>query len=283
MVTQRAWLESAWRNDTAHRTLGPPRRAQRWVCGFVLKPTGGGYADRIVSDYIIVYVLRGSGRFADASGHWHKVAAGDLLQHAPRQRYSLLPDADGRWAEVYIAADGSFDRVLRATDYRAVDHPVLHPGLESQLVERFEQVHHALRSADDATLECLPAWLLETVLIARGLEHRGGADPHARWVQQACRLLGGDLEHRRNLPGVAEELGVGYERFRKLFVERMGLSPREYRIRRRIDRARELIQQDGLSNKAVAYALGYADPFVFSKQFKQVVGISPAEFRKKMR
>jgi AraC-like DNA-binding protein len=75
-------------------------------------------------------------------------------------------------------------------------------------------------------------------------------------------------------------MGLSYERFRKIFRQRQGLSPGDYRIRRRIDQAKALITQHRLSNKEIAYALGYADPFTFSKQFKQVVGMSPAVFRK---
>ena len=82
------------------------------------------------------------------------------------------------------------------------------------------------------------------------------------------------------MTALSARLGLGYERFRKVFRQRVGMSPGEYRIRRRIDRARALIAQHRLSNTQVAHALGYRDPFTFSKQFKQVVGVSPGAFRR---
>lgn len=250
----------------------------------MLKPTRHNeYVNRVAENYVIVYVLRGTGQFVDATGNTHSVRAGDVLHHLPNHHHSLIPDADGQWAEVYIQADRRFYPLLEATDCDALAEPVLQPGLEARLVERFEYVHHALREADDVALELAPAWLLEIIFLAQGLTRRGGSEPDATLVEQACLLLGRNLEKRRNLPSVAQELGVSYERFRKVFVARMGVAPRTYRIHRRIDRARELIEQDGLSNKQVAYALGYADPFTFSKQFKAVVGVSPAVFRHRMR
>jgi len=99
-------------------------------------------------------------------------------------------------------------------------------------------------------------------------------------IESACVALSRDLDKRLDTATLAASYGLSYERFRKIFRERTGISPGEYRIRRRIDRARVLIAQDRLSNKEVAYQLGYADPFTFSKQFKQVVGVSPELFRR---
>ena len=46
------------------------------------------------------------------------------------------------------------------------------------------------------------------------------------------------------------------------------------------DRAQALIWQHRLSNKQIAYELGYPDPFTFSKQFHQVTGRWPEEYRR---
>ena len=73
---------------------------------------------------------------------------------------------------------------------------------------------------------------------------------------------------------------MSYERFRKVFRARMGVSPAAYRIRRRIDRARELLV-GGVSVSRVADELGYANPFIFSAQFKRLVGASPRAFQRR--
>jgi AraC family transcriptional regulator, arabinose operon regulatory protein len=92
--------------------------------------------------------------------------------------------------------------------------------------------------------------------------------------------LARDLHERLDVPTIAERFGVSYERFRKIFRQRVGVSPAAYRIRHRIERAKALIAQERMSNKQVAYALGYRDPFTFSKQFKHVMGVSPEGFRR---
>ncbi|HLL89724.1 MAG TPA: AraC family transcriptional regulator, partial [Tepidisphaeraceae bacterium] len=101
-------------------------------------------------------------------------------------------------------------------------------------------------------------------------------------VERACAALSRDVHRRLDVADLIAPAagGLSYERFRKLFRQRTGHSPHDYRIRRRIDKAKALIHQERLSNKQVAYALGYPDPFTFSKQFKQVVGVSPEQFRR---
>ena len=46
-------------------------------------------------------------------------------------------------------------------------------------------------------------------------------------------------------------------------------------------RAKDLLQESGISIGEVAEALGYLDVFFFSRQFKPLVGLSPAKFREK--
>ena len=76
---------------------------------------------------------------------------------------------------------------------------------------------------------------------------------------------------------------MSYERFRKVFKERVGMSPGDYRIRRRVELACRLLVQERIPAKQVAYDLGYADEYCFSKQFRKFIGVSPDAFRKGMR
>jgi AraC-like DNA-binding protein len=285
MPTTPTWLTAALRNQTTYRTVGPEDRSRRWACGFILKPTAShAYADRQINEYAAVYVLRGKGQFVDDLGQSHRVQAGCFLEHHPQRTYSLIQDDDGQWAEVYITFDNNLYQAMRLIGIDIRGPRVLQPGLSPVLLEQFEQIHRDLRQTGDSDLDLLAVRLLELLATAHRLDRRHREDdPQTQMIDQACRLLSRDLGRRRNLPRIAQELGVSYERLRKLFTGKMGLSPGEYRIRRRIDRARELIVQERMSNKQVAYALGYSDPFTFSKQFKAVVGESPTQFRRRMR
>jgi YesN/AraC family two-component response regulator len=66
----------------------------------------------------------------------------------------------------------------------------------------------------------------------------------------------------------------------KIFKELMGDSPINYLIRIRLSKAKELLQKSNLSIKEISEAVGYKDPYYFSKLYKKYYGISPSKQRK---
>ena len=77
--------------------------------------------------------------------------------------------------------------------------------------------------------------------------------------------------------------GLSESYFFTLFKSVTGSAPMAFFIRLRIRRACELFQDQDLSVKETAALLGYQDQFYFSRTFKVVMGISPTEYRKKVR
>lgn len=83
--------------------------------------------------------------------------------------------------------------------------------------------------------------------------------------------------------GVEEALAkLPYNRdyFRRAFKERMGLTPNKFRELKRMEFAASRLGM-GLTVKAVAAELGYADPYYFSRMFKRFIGSSPLSYREK--
>ena len=72
---------------------------------------------------------------------------------------------------------------------------------------------------------------------------------------------------------------MSYETFRKMFRAQVGMAPHHYLLEQRFIHARRLLRE-GLSVQQAAVAVGYADPYTFSRQFKLQTGMPPAEYRK---
>ena len=66
----------------------------------------------------------------------------------------------------------------------------------------------------------------------------------------------------------------------KIFKDIMGDSPINYLIRIRLSKAKELLENSKLSIKEISEAIGYNDPYYFSKLYKKYYGISPSKHRK---
>jgi AraC-like DNA-binding protein len=70
------------------------------------------------------------------------------------------------------------------------------------------------------------------------------------------------------------------ETFRKRFVAEVGMPPLSYVLHCKMERAKELLRDQNYSVRQAGVEVGMQDPYHFSKQFKNIVGISPSAFMK---
>ena len=94
------------------------------------------------------------------------------------------------------------------------------------------------------------------------------------------------LEHiRRNLSGglsipqLAELCGMSEAAFYRAFRAGVGLSPKKYWLRLRLDKARQLLTDDTLSVADIAFHLGFCDEAHFCKLFRRHTGLTPGQYR----
>lgn len=97
-----------------------------------------------------------------------------------------------------------------------------------------------------------------------------------RWLQET---------HARNsdLDSLVEQSGLEQRTFLRRFQKATGLTTKEYVQRLRVGKARELLQQGTLTGDQVAWEVGYTDPGAFRKVFAKIVGLTPAEYRRRFR
>ena len=88
-------------------------------------------------------------------------------------------------------------------------------------------------------------------------------------------------EHYRELKSaaeIAERVGVDSSYLCRLFQRYGSLSPRKYLTRLRMQYAMTLLTREGLGVSSVAEALGFENPFHFSRVFKSVHGLLPSAY-----
>jgi AraC-like DNA-binding protein len=83
-----------------------------------------------------------------------------------------------------------------------------------------------------------------------------------------------------NMPQIARDLQLGYTQFRELFQEHAQTSPKQYQLKIRMERARELLRNTELPLKEIALRLGFHTAFHFSHQFRAHHQLSPSAWRK---
>mgnify|MGYP003302947463 FL=1 len=69
------------------------------------------------------------------------------------------------------------------------------------------------------------------------------------------------------------------ETFRKRFVSEVGMPPQSYQLFCKMERAKQLLKE-GYTVRQAGVEVGMADPYHFSKTFKNIVGMSPSAYSK---
>ena len=129
-----------------------------------------------------------------------------------------------------------------------------------------DQIRHALKAEGFEWLDQKSSRLVEQVksLVIHEIHHGNGkkksSTPYSVYLSR--------------------ETGHDYSHLSKLFSSVEGITIEKYIIAQKIERAKELLIYGELSLAEISDALEYSSSQHLSTQFKQVIGMTPTEFRK---
>jgi AraC-like DNA-binding protein len=240
---------------------------------------------RIWGKFALVYLLHGKGRYRDARGMNLALRPGDLIAVFPDLAHTYRPEPGHRWDEYYIVFNGPVFATWQATGALGVQRPIYHLEPLDYWLRRLVTAAGESTGGDlvaGLTGACRVQQLLADILTA---DEPGEAD--RAWLNRAKAILDetvtttgstGDAD----VTIVADRLGMNYATFRKRFARLAGVGPSHYRAARVMDRACDLLIDPTATLRQIAQTCGFCDEFHFSKRFKQLVGVSPTDFRQRL-
>lgn len=102
---------------------------------------------------------------------------------------------------------------------------------------------------------------------------------NARKIEDSIAYMKQHLSEPLRVSTLASVAGMSEPHYFALFKRHIGFTPLDYFIRLRMHCACRLLATTVLSVKEVAAALGYDDPFYFSRIFKSVNEVAPTQYR----
>ena len=121
--------------------------------------------------------------------------------------------------------------------------------------------------------------LLERLLLDWAQVARTPAPERPTWLDAVLARLA-DTTAEPDYRDLAACANVSLSTLRRRFRESVGASLHDYRLECRTARARTLLGETDRPIKAIAAELGYCDVFYFTRQFKQLSGVTPAAYRR---
>jgi AraC family transcriptional regulator len=103
-----------------------------------------------------------------------------------------------------------------------------------------------------------------------------------RSLQQAIAYINEHLAEELSIAAIADELEMSQYYFSRLFKQSTGVSPYQYVMRLRIERATYLLRTTSLSIAAIATQVGFSNQNQLTIQFRKFVGTTPSAYRKQL-
>lgn len=132
--------------------------------------------------------------------------------------------------------------------------------------------------------------VLDRQAVIRSLAARFLGEPKPGWEDSMLGLRRFEkvLEHIErhiaepiSVPALAKMLSLHPNYFSNLFTEKFGMAPREYIVKKRVERAQTLLWCTSESLKEIAAQVGYDDVCYFCRIFKSLTGSTPSIYRKR--
>lgn len=237
---------------------------------------------RVLNEYQLLYITEGEGIFNSAHAKDIPLKAGDLFLLFPGEWHTYHPTGKNGWKSYWIGFKGKNvdDRVKAG--FLSVDKSIYHVGFSADIIRLYEEAYKRAQEETPYSQQVLAGIVNHLVGLMYALERSMElSKDHTRvdMINLARLRIRESLEVDLTIQQVAEELGVSYSNFRKLFKEFTGISPALYQQDLRLQRAKELLATTTLSIKEIAYRLRFESPDYFSSKFKIKTGKKPSEFR----
>ena len=98
-------------------------------------------------------------------------------------------------------------------------------------------------------------------------------------LQQAIDYIQTYLNRDLSLAELASVIGISPTYFASLFKQAMGISPHQYIIQQRVERAKLMLLRTDLTIADIALQVGFSSQSHLTHQFKRVTGLTPKQVR----
>ena len=253
------------------------------TCGVQNYIAGHYYGPGQRAEYIIHFICEGKGIYK-VNGNTYSLSKGDFFVIPPKTEVYYKADDACPWDYLWIGFDG-----IKATTYLKnagidTEHLTGHYPNTSYILTCIQQMMLARTLTYHNELKRQAA-LLQILAALIEVHHDTLSDeeqheyPYRVYLQQALDYMNTRLHENIKISEIASHIGIDRSYLSNIFKSTLELSPQEYLMTLRMDRAAELLENTDDKITSIASAVGYSDPLTFTKMFKRIKGMSPSDGR----
>ena len=226
-----------------------------------------------------------------------ELSQGELIFHRPNEFHSIkaLNSSINLCVISFVCNSPAmiyFEKyhTLLAKELKPFLTSILNESENTYVIPKNDPLLKKLVKKENATIggEQLIKTYLEQLLILliRNITKHGGLDVFPSKESMESHLVIGvkefieeTIEKPFRINSLCANLGYSKSYLSRIFLEQTGLTIANYAVKKKIDKAKQLIRENNLNFAQIADALSFYNPQYFSRVFKRVTNMTPTEFK----
>jgi AraC-like DNA-binding protein len=254
-----------------------------YCCGTDGCEQGYSWGPAVKDHYKLHYVHSGKG-ILRIENETYKINAGQVFLIPPNIISYYQSDEEEPWCYYWAAFNGANAQSYLRRANLSNSNPVVNCDKDGLIVECFNQMFEGSQMKNSGDMRLLSyLYMFFAILIEYSSTDQGKRKVTGQnniYIAKAIDLIESNYSGNINISEIADLLGLNRKYFSRIFKESVGISPQNFLIEFRLNKACDLMKNSSLSVGEISRSIGYDDQLLFSKVFKKFKGVSPSIYRK---
>lgn len=236
---------------------------------------------RTLQEFQLIYVTKGKGSFNSAQSELTELKEGSIFILFPDEWHTYRPSDKDGWDTYWIGFKGFAARNLLDKKFLQKKTPILKIGHNEQIIDLFQQALDISKHEMTGFQQLLSGITMHLLgLIHYIVKNDSFKDKEIiHKINKARMLMRESPTGEKHLESIAHSLNMSYSWFRKLFKQYTGISPAQYQLNIKIEKAKNMLLGTNMSIKEIAFTLEFESTNYFSIFFKNKTGETPLNYR----
>ena len=244
---------------------------------------GYTFGPYVRTSYVLHLIRSGPGRLT-VRGKVYTIQAGQAFLICPGEKTVYQADQKDPWHYMWVGFHGLLAKEMMQRAGFSPEQPVITCPNIARLTDIMDHLLQTKElSFENDIRRTGYLYLLIAALISgnTGPEKRISEDQDTenQYVKAAVNLLINSPDPHIKVSDIADTIGISRGYLTSIFKKQMGVSPQEFQMNFRMERAGNLLRSTDNPVGTIAAELGYTDTMSFSKSFRRHFGASPTEYR----
>jgi len=254
------------------------------VCGQLISPSGFMHHRRRFDENVLIMVTEGALHITSDNTE-HTVTAGQYILLPAGEEHFGSRRSEGRLSYLWthFRSDCGFETANADSDAEYTyllpeTSAVFSSGITAQLFHQLTE----MSLEENRCTKTMSDYALSLLMMELSREHLGSRDSSRtlpplvisarEWIKYHCYLP-------FDVSELADALGYRADYLSSVFKRSMGISIVRYTNRLRINTAKNLLPNYGVTIKEAAYSCGFSDEKYFMRVFKELEGMTPTQYK----